>query len=336
MKVLLAACTAALIATSGTATATAQPLVPAADRDVRFVADGTITYGTVHVPAHRPGTRLPAALLIPGSGPTDRDGNEPGLAPATLRLIAETLGDDGVMTLRFDKYGTGKTGLGRYQDDPSRLDMESFTRQAGVAYATLRAQPEADSRAMLIVGHSEGGLQALLVARQEHPAAIALLAPQDLRLLDLLKLQISEQIDAALAAGALTAAEAEANKSGLTRVIAQFRDGAQPDYTGMTADLVTFLQQAIFSSVNARFVRSDDAIYPPDVARTVHTRAMVTCGTADTQVPCWTTAPLLAALPTPEPRVLPGIDHFLHTAGTPAGEQVLAPAVRQALREFWP
>lgn len=333
MKAVLATCVAALIATSGTASA--QQLVPAADREVQFVTDGTVTYGTVHVPAHRVGARLPAALLIPGSGPTDRDGNEPGLAPATLRLIAESLGEDGVMTLRFDKYATGKTGLGRYADDPSQLDMPAFTRQAEMAYSALRAQPEADPRALLIVGHSEGGLQAMLVARQEHPAAIALLEPQDLRLLDLLRLQLSEQMDAALAAGRLTAAQAAADRSGLDRVIAQFRAGEPLDYTGMTADIVTFLQQAIFSPVNTRFVRSDDAIYPPDVARAVHARAMVTCGTADTRVPCGTTPALLAALREPEPRVLPGIDHFLHTAGTPVGDQVLAPAVREALREFW-
>ena len=54
-------------------------LAEGADRDVCFEVDGTITYGTLRVPAHRKGPRLAAALLLPGSGPVDRDGNVPGL-----------------------------------------------------------------------------------------------------------------------------------------------------------------------------------------------------------------------------------------------------------------
>ena len=84
------------------------------DRDVVFEVDGTTTYGTLHVPPHRDGQRLPAALLLAGSGPTDRDGNVPrlGVTPQTIGLIATVLGEVGVMSLRFDKYFTGQTGGG--------------------------------------------------------------------------------------------------------------------------------------------------------------------------------------------------------------------------------
>ncbi|MDX8141560.1 hypothetical protein SK854_05510, partial [Lentzea sp. BCCO 10_0061] len=58
---------------------------------------------------YRRGERLPAALLLPGSGPTDRDGNQPpSLTPNTLRDLATALDRDRVVTLRFDKYGTGR------------------------------------------------------------------------------------------------------------------------------------------------------------------------------------------------------------------------------------
>ena len=82
------------------------------DRDVVFEVDGTTTYGTLHVPPHRDGQRLPAALLLAGSGPTDRDGNVPrlGVTPQTIGLIATVLGEVGVMSLRFDKYFSGQTG----------------------------------------------------------------------------------------------------------------------------------------------------------------------------------------------------------------------------------
>ncbi|MBP2329310.1 pimeloyl-ACP methyl ester carboxylesterase [Kibdelosporangium banguiense] len=201
--------------------ATAAPsAVPAEDREVQFVVEDTTTYGTVHVPAHRPGATLVAALLLPGSGPTDRDGNvPPDFTPATLRLIAETLGQDGVMSLRFDKYFTGLTGGGKYQDDPSRIDMGAYTRQAVAAYNALLAQPETDPHALLIAGHSEGGLQALLVARVAwpKPAGLALLAPQDLRVLDMVNYQLAALIDQAVAVGILTREQGEANKAGVCR-----------------------------------------------------------------------------------------------------------------------
>ncbi|MEU9125153.1 alpha/beta hydrolase [Streptomyces sp. NPDC048506] len=339
---------AAAIATawpvSGTAEASTAAhraaLVPAVDREVRFAADGITAYGTVHIPAHRAGRRMAAALLLPGSGPTDRNGDEPpGFTPHTLALVSDVLDGDGVMSLRFDKYGTGRTGLGGRRSAP---DMAAYTRQAAAAYSTLRAQPEADPQALLVVGHSEGGLQALLVDRAvtAKPAGLALIAPQDMRLLDMVDRQLADQLDLAVAAGQLTAQQARRNKDGVARAIADFRAKRPVDTSGLLPSLATLLK-GMFGPVNARFVRSDDAIYPPSVARGIAhgTRTLVTCGTADTNVPCRTTPPLLSALAAarttgPGLRVLPGLDHLLHPAGTPADDRVIAPAAQRALHEF--
>lgn len=106
-------------------------LVPAADREIVFTADGTTAYGTLHVPEHRTGQRLRAALLLPGSGPSDRDGNQPpASSPDILAQLAEALDGDGIATLRFDKYGTGRTGVGVYRSHPEQLDYPAFVRQA--------------------------------------------------------------------------------------------------------------------------------------------------------------------------------------------------------------
>ncbi|MCX4751011.1 alpha/beta hydrolase [Kitasatospora sp. NBC_01287] len=339
----LAAVTVTGLGTTAANAATPTALVPAADRAVQFTMDGTTAYGTLHVPAHRAGHHLAAALLLPGSGPTDRNGDEPPqLTPGTLAAIADTLGDDGVMTLRFDKYFTGRTGAGAFQGDPGRIDLEAFTRQAAAAYATLRDQPEADRHAMLVVGHSEGGLQALLVARtvRPTPAGLALLAPQDDRLLDLLAAQLDAQLDQAVAAGQVTEETARANKAGVAAAVADFRAG-RPAGTSTLLPPIAELLNALFGPNNARFVRSDDAVYPPDLARQVRpgTRVTVTCGTADTNVPCPTVPPLLGALARahtsgPGLRTLDGVDHFLHPAGTPVNEHALAPAAVTALHEF--
>ncbi|MFB6893807.1 alpha/beta hydrolase [Kitasatospora sp. NPDC056327] len=318
-------------------------VVPAADRRVTFDADGTTVFGTLHVPAHRAGHRLAAALLLPGSGPTDRDGDQPpALTPSTLALTAGVLGDDGVMTLRFDKYGTGETGPGRYGDDPGSIDTAAFTRQAAAAYDTLRRQPEADPRALLIVGHSEGALRALLVAPavRPAPAGLALVAPQTRRILDTLAAQLADRIDRAAADGVLTAEQARDSKDGVARAVGDFRAGRPVDTGGIVAPVAAVLE-AVFGPLNARYTRTHDAVDPQVAARRTApgTRVTVTCGTEDANVPCATTPPLLAGLAAarvtgPGLRVLPGVDHLLHPAGTPVGDRVLAPAAVAALRDF--
>ncbi|AOR36788.1 alpha/beta hydrolase [Streptomyces fodineus] len=328
---------------SGVAGASAAPqaaAVPAVDREVHFTADGTTAYGTLHIPAHRAGRRLAAALLLPGSGPTDRNGDEPpDYTPHNLALMADVLSDDGVMSLRFDKYGTGRTGLGGRTSAP---DMAAYTRQAVAAYNTLCAQPEADPDALLVAGHSEGGLQALLVdhAAQPKPAGLALIAPQDMRLLDLIRLQVAAELNRAVAAGQLTAQQAWSNNRDVARAIADFRAQRPVDTSGLLPSLSSLLK-GMFGPINADFVRSDDSLYPPSVARgiTHHTRLLVTCGTEDTNVPCRTMPSLLSALGAarttgPGLRVLLGLDHLLHPSGTPVNDPVIAPAAQQSLHDF--
>jgi uncharacterized protein len=69
------------------------------------------------------------------------------------------------------------------------------------------------------------------------------------------------------------------------------------------------------------------------------TRVLVTCGTADTNVPCGTLPPLLAGLrhartAGPGRVTLFGVDHPLHPAGTATNDQILAPSAVSALRAF--
>src|ERR1700684_2317507 len=62
--------------------------------------------------------RPPVALLIAGSGTTDRDGNGPQIKPATLKKLAEQLAARKIATLRYDKRGAGgwKPEFGRPED----------------------------------------------------------------------------------------------------------------------------------------------------------------------------------------------------------------------------
>ncbi|MFI9382567.1 alpha/beta hydrolase family protein [Kutzneria sp. NPDC052558] len=301
--------------------------VPATDREITFQSDGLTAYGTLHVPAHKRGDRLAAALLLPGSGPTDRNGNQlPAIEPNTLSLLADALGQDGIMTFRFDKYGSGPT----HTLPPAGADYSVFLRQAEAAYTTLLKQPETNPSRMLIVGHSEGGMNAMLVgiSVRPRPAGLALLAPQDQRILDMIDLQLAEQLDAALPAD-----QAQAQKDLIAAWISNYRADKPVSTAGMLPTIAQLFQTLL---AQGDFLRSDDAIYPPDVARRVPagTRVLVTCGTADTNVPCDTTPPLLTALRGEKLVTLTGIDHFFHPAGSPVNGQPLAPALLTALHHW--
>ena len=319
--------------------------VAAVSRNVSFAVGGTTTDATLDIPAHRSGQRLAAALLLAGSGPTDRNGNDiaANLAPYTLQLIAGVLARTGIMSLRFDKYFSGETGGGAFATDPSCIDLAAYIRQADAAYDFLRAQPETDTGRMLVVGHSEGGMYALLVAESTapHPAGLALIEPQDERLLSLIQLQADEQIDAAVGQGSLTAASGTQNAAGVRRAISEFRAGQSVDTSGLAPAVVQLITPELLSPVNGRYVRSDDAVYPPSVAARLArgTRVLVTDGTADTNVPVSTIKPLVSALTAagatgPGLRVLEGVNHLLHLPGVLANTQVLAPSAVAALQEW--
>jgi alpha-beta hydrolase superfamily lysophospholipase len=342
----LAACSSAGTAGgSGSSSGTGSGQVAATSRDVSFAIDGTKTYGTLEIPAHPNGQHLAAALLLAGSGPTDRDGNQPAqnVTPQTLKLVAGVLAQQGIMTLRFDKYFTGQTGAGTFASDPGNVDLNAYIRQADAAYVFLRGQPAADRQHMLVVGHSEGGFYAMLVADtvSPHPAGLALLEPQDQRILSLVALQLDEKLNTAVQQGQLSASAAQQQAEGISNAIAQFRAGQQVETDGLLPQIVQQLTPELLTPGNAKVARTDDAVSPVDAAAKVAagTRVLITDGTADTNIPVSTISPLASALKGagttgPELKVLTGINHFLHTPGTDNNDAVLAGSVVAALKAW--
>lgn len=116
--------------------------------------------------------RGPVVLILAGSGPTDRDGNAPamGLATNTYRLLATALAEAGIRSLRYDKRGIGASGRIAEQD----LRFEHYVADAVGAVRNL--QQREDVSAVIIAGHSEGGLIAIRAAVQIPVAGIIVLA----------------------------------------------------------------------------------------------------------------------------------------------------------------
>ena len=101
---------------------------PWVEDEVTFVADGLTIHGTYR---HLPGAAAaPAALLISESGMTDRNGDNAVAGPVgNMRQLAEYLSDHGVASLRYDKVGTGKTGLGPYAKHPADVGTRGLHRR---------------------------------------------------------------------------------------------------------------------------------------------------------------------------------------------------------------
>ena len=132
----------------------------------------------------------PVALLIAGSGSTDRDGNGPQIKPATLKKLSEQLAARKIATLRYDKRGAGgwKAEFGRPED----FRFKDYVDDAAALVNYLRVSGKFSH--VVLVGHSEGGLVAILTARRVPVDRLVLLATAARRQGDLLKAQLEKTL----------------------------------------------------------------------------------------------------------------------------------------------
>ena len=132
----------------------------------------------------------PVALLIAGSGTTDHDGNGPQIKPATLKKLSEQLAARKIATLRYDKRGAGgwKPEFGRPED----FRFKDYVDDATALVNYLRGSGKFSK--VILVGHSEGGLVAILTARRVPVDRLVLLATAARRQGDLLKAQLEKTL----------------------------------------------------------------------------------------------------------------------------------------------
>lgn len=123
--------------------------------DVTLPAQPAPLSGTLLSPEDAPSA---VAVILPGSGPTDRDGNQaPALRASTYRLLAEGLAAEGIATVRIDKRGIGASAAAGLDETKLRFsDYAADARAWAAEAARLTNQPCA-----WLIGHSEGALVAL-------------------------------------------------------------------------------------------------------------------------------------------------------------------------------
>jgi pimeloyl-ACP methyl ester carboxylesterase len=104
----------------------------------------------------------PVTLIIAGSGPTDRDGNNPFMKNNSLKMLATGLAQHGIAVLRYDKRGIGKSIVEDFNE--SNLRFEHYVEDAREWIRFL----DADERFgdVFVIGHSEGSLIGMIAAQK--------------------------------------------------------------------------------------------------------------------------------------------------------------------------
>lgn len=305
---------------------------PYASREVTFQSEagGVKLAGTLLLPAGQ--GPFPAVALVTGSGPQDRDETLMGHKP--FLVIADALARRGIASLRWDDRGAGASG-----GDHMGSTVDDFAADARAAVAFLRSLPEVEKNAIGIVGHSEGGLNAPMVAAADKSVAfLVLLAPPGEPLRSLLMRQsraslrlqgIDEKlIDRALATQAedldlvadpaLTVPQLQEKLRALAETRRQQYTDEERARLGVDS---ASIERGIQISTTAWFrslMRQDPAVY----LRKIKIPVLALFGGKDFQVDARVNSEAVRAAlaaagnPDYEVRILPGLNHLFQHAGT--------------------
>ena len=311
------------------------------EKDVTFDVNGLTLHGTYrHLSGDGAG---PAALLISESGQTDRNGDNNVAGPiGNMRQLAEFLSERGVATLRYDKIGTGATGLGPFAGRPADIGSAMYTDGARAALRFLAGQAGVDGDRLSVYALGEGTIHAMLLAEDSSPGAprihsLGLLQPLPARYLDLITGRVRTNVEAAVRVGSQTQQQADS-------VLAAWRAAVEQVRTTGTApvDLPDGLS-AIVNPGNVKAVVESDAIDPVDVATRIPaaTPVLLTCSDSDGQAPCSQMQPLVSALGRTALQFveLSGVNHVLRDDPTDnvagyASKGPLSPQLTAALDVF--
>jgi pimeloyl-ACP methyl ester carboxylesterase len=146
--------------------------------------------GALTIPENFSGDMV--ALIISGSGPTDRDGNAPNLNNNSLSLLAEGLAKEGIASLRYDKRGVGKSANAGIQE--ADLRFEHYVQDSVDWIEWLVKDKRFND--IVVIGHSEGALIGMLAAQQAKASKYISISGSSLTGGALLKEQLASQPEA--------------------------------------------------------------------------------------------------------------------------------------------
>jgi hypothetical protein len=236
----------------------------------------------------------PIVLIVPGSGPTDRDGNNPaGLRSDAYRMLADDLIRERIATVRIDKRGMfGSAAAG----DPNITSPQAYVDDIHAWIDAIKAERRSDD-CVFLLGHSEGALMvSLAAAGRKDVCGVILVAGMGRKMGDVIREQLTSNpanapvLDQALAA------------------IAELEAGRHVDVTGMHPALLPLFRPIVQDYLIAMF-----AIDPVEAVARSGKKALIVQGDRDLQVTL-ADARLLDRAPKTRLEIIAGMNHVLKAA----------------------
>ena len=269
-----------------------------------------------------PGGRAPVVLVIPGSGPTDRDGNNPlGAAGGIYRQLGDQLAARGIATLRIDKRGMA--GSKAAIADGNAVTLADYAADVHGWAALMKAKGKP---CVWLAGHSEGGLVALVAAQQPKDiCGLVLLAAPGRPLGAVLREQLKPKLPADMFAQADAA-------------IARLEKRERVDPATVPAPLAGLFNPAVQGFL-IDLVSTD----PAKLAAATKLPMLIVQGETDLQVGVGDAKAIAAARPDATLKLVPGVNHLWKKVGAdPAAnlasyadaKMEIDPAVADAIAAF--
>ena len=227
------------------------------------------------------GGPFPAVIMVAGSGPTDRNWNTP-LLPGTngsAALLARALTGAGLITLRYDKSGSGPQRIENATRLTGKISMQSHMDELGGGVQLLAARPDVDRGEIFALTNSEGCIHALNYQIQStgvHFAGLILTSAPARPVGAVGRSQIAAQV------GALP--DGDRILASYDAAIRQFTVGEHVDIDETLPEGVQMLLKGLSSPMNLPFARELWVADVADLLRHVHTPILIVLGKKDVQV----------------------------------------------------
>lgn len=241
--------------------------------------------GTLLTPKDK--ENYPVVLIIPGSGPTNRNGNNQfGLNTNAYKMLAETLAENGIAVVRFDKRGIGES----IKVQEELLSFEDYINDGVKWIKKLKENEGFDD--IFILGHSEGSLVGILAAQKEEVDGLVSVAGTALNADSLILNQLAKQPRLLKEA---------------TQIIDSLKMGKEVERIDPT--LLSLFRPSVQSYLMSWF-----AYNPTEEIKELSVPMLIIQGTSDIQVATDEAKVLASANPKASLKIIEGMNHIFKNA----------------------